>query len=708
MKKCFLLLFSLFLITGIKADEGMWMLPLIEKLNIQKMQGLGLTLTAEEIYSDTDTSLKDAVVIFGNGCTGIMVSQQGLVFTNHHCGYGAIQQVSSVEHNYLKNGFAAKDFADEIPCPGLTVTFLVKVEDVTEKVLSQIPASLTGKERVNKEEEVLSNISKEEELGENMYAQVVPFYSGNQYYLFVYEEFEDVRLTFTPSDAVGKFGGDTDNWMWPRHTGDFSVFRVYASPDGKPAEYAQENVPYNPKRFAPVSTKGYKEGDFTMIMGYPGSTSRYQTSWGIENRMKSNNQARIDARGVKQDIWQSYMYADEAINLAYASKYANSANYWKNSIGMNQAIKKLNIIERKKEEERAFGEWIKKDNSRLNKYKDVLQNLEDGYKKAFPYGKTANYLSESLLRGTEIPMMALRVSRILESGRLTVDEILESAKDFYKDYYPEVDKATLTAMLETYAKYADADAYPAVYNTIQKKYKNDYGKYVDYLFDKSVFTSYDKLKSALNNKKFAIEKDPAVIFVNDVYDTFLNITGDEYTKAAEKIADNERFYEAGLLEMAAEQGKAMSPDANFTLRLTYGTIGGYSPADATEYDYYSTVKGILEKEDPTNPEFIVPQDVKRAILNENFGNYTDDLTGKMQVAFISNNDITGGNSGSPVFNDKGELIGLAFDGNWEAMSGDIVFEPQLQRCINVDIRYVLFIMDKVGGAERLINELLLK
>ncbi|MDR0371806.1 MAG: S46 family peptidase [Prevotellaceae bacterium] len=707
MKKYFLLLFSLFLITGIRADEGMWMLPLIEKLNIREMQGLGLTLTAEDIYSDTDTSLKDAVVIFGNGCTGIMVSQQGLVFTNHHCGYDAIQQVSSIEHNYLKNGFAAKDFADEIPCPGLTVTFLVKVEDVTEKVLSQIPPDLTGEERAEKERAVRSNMSKEEELGENMYARVVPFYSGNQYYLFVYETFEDVRLTFTPSDAVGKFGGDTDNWVWPRHTGDFSVFRVYASPDGKPAGYAQENVPYSPKRFAPVSTQGYKEGDFAMIMGYPGSTSRYQTSWGIENRMKTTNQARIDVRGVKQDIWQSYMYADEAVNLAYASKYAGSSNYWKNSIGMNQAIKKLHIIERKKEEEKAFGEWIKKDNSRLNKYKDVLQNLEDGYKKVFPYGRTSGYLSESLLRGVEIPMIAQRVSRMLGNGA-TVDEVLESTRDFYKDYYPEVDRATFIAMLETYAKYADADAYPATYNTIRTKYKNDYGKYVDYLFDKSVFTSYDKLNAALNNKKFAVEKDPAVIFVNDVDNTYRYIRGDEYTKAAEMIADNERLYEAGLLEMGAEQGKAMYPDANFTLRLTYGTVGGYSPADAAEYDYYSTVKGILEKEDPSNPEFIVPQDVKRAIVNKDFGSYTDDLTGKMHVAFISNNDITGGNSGSPVFNNRGELIGLAFDGNWEAMSGDIVFEPRLQRCINADIRYILFIMDKVGGAERLINELLLK
>lgn len=707
MKKCFLLLFSLLLITGVKADEGMWMLPLIEKLNIQKMKGLGVTLTAEDIYSDTETSLKDAVVIFANGCTGIMVSQQGLVFTNHHCGYDAIQQVSSVEHNYLKNGFAAEKLENEIPCPGLTVTFLVKVEDVTEKVLSQIPEDLLGEERINKEEEIMRSVSDELELEDGLFAQVVPFYSGNQFYLFVYEEFEDVRLAFTPSDAVGKFGGDTDNWMWPRHTGDFSVFRVYASPEGKPAEYSEENVPYSPKKFAPVSTKGYKEGDFAMIMGFPGSTSRYQTSWGIENRMKSGNQARIDVRGVKQDIWQSYMYADEAINLAYASKYARSSNYWKNSIGMNQAIENLNIIERKREEEKAFNEWLNKNDDRSKKYKDVLSNIEDGYKKLFPYGKTINYLSESLLRGAELPGIALQVDR-MKKRNVPVESILERVKDFYKDYYPEVDKATFAAMLETYVKYTDADTYPNIYNTIQKKYKNNYARYVDYVFEKSAFTSFDKLSAALNNKKFAVEKDPAVIFVNDVYDTFMNITGDEYMQAAEKIDDNERFYEAGLLEMATEKGEAMYPDANFTMRLTYGTVGGYSPADAVDYHYYSTTRGILEKEDPSNPEFIVPQDVKRAILNENFGDYTDESTGKMHVAFISNNDITGGNSGSPVFNANGELIGLAFDGNWEAMSGDIVFEPELQRCINVDIRYVLFIMDKVGGAQRLINELTIK
>ena len=368
MKKILIVMLSLCLFTAVKADEGMWMLPLIEKLNIQKMNGMGLTLTADQIYSDKNVSLKDAVVVFGNGCTGVMVSNLGLVFTNHHCGFDAIQKHSTVEHNYLKNGFTAEKLEDEIPSPGLSVKFLVSVTDITERVISQLPETLLGKARVDKQDSIIRAIQKETEKGTQLIASVKPFYSGNEFYLFTYEEFTDVRFAFAPPTSIGKFGGDTDNWMWPRHTGDFSVFRVYCSADGKPAKYSKDNVPYSPKRFAAISNQGYKPGDYSMIMGNPGTTNRYLSSFGVSYRMKSSNQSRIDVRGAKQDVWRSFMRADEAINIAYASKYARSSNYWKNSIGMNNAIAKLGVIGEKQNQEKEFTNWINATPERKAKY----------------------------------------------------------------------------------------------------------------------------------------------------------------------------------------------------------------------------------------------------------------------------------------------------------------------------------------------------
>jgi len=707
MKKLSILLLSLCLFTGVKADEGMWMLPLIEKLNIQKMNGMGLTLSAEEIYSNKNVSLKDAVVIFGNGCTGVMVSNQGLVFTNHHCGFEAIQKHSTVEHNYLKNGFTAEKITDEIPSPGLTVTYLVRVEDVTNRILPQLPDSLTGKARMEKQDSICKSIRTESIKDTHFTAQVKPFYSGNEFYLFVYEEFTDVRFAYAPPTSIGKFGGDTDNWMWPRHTGDFSVFRVYCAPDGKPAAYSKDNVPYTPKRFANISNKGYKPGDYSMILGNPGSTNRYLSSWGIANRMKSSNQARIDVRGAKQDVWRSFMRADEAINIAYASKYARSSNYWKNSIGMNKAIAKLGILDQKQAEEKEFSDWTKVTPERQLKYKNVLQTLEEGYTKIYPYGRAMNYLREALISGVEMPYIAGKVKRMAKTGMPTDSLLLQSA-ELYKDYYPAVDEASFAVMLDMYKKSVDADALPEFYRFIQKKYKGDYARYAKVIYERSTFASFEKLSKAIIKNKVDYKNDPALLFSNDVLITLDGISSEEYTQTIERIKDAERLYEAGIKEMAAEKGKALYPDANFTMRLTYGKIGGYKPADAVDYKYYTTTKGILEKEIPGDAEFDVSPKLKKAITENNYGAYIDAKTGEMHVAFLSNNDITGGNSGSPIFNAAGELLGLAFDGNWEAMSGDIVFEPNLQRCINVDIRYIMFVMDKVGGAKRLIDELTIK
>jgi hypothetical protein len=704
MKKIIILLVSVLMYSGIKADEGMWMLPLIEKLNIQKVNGLGAVLTAEDIYSDKNVSLKDAVIVFGGGCTGVVVSNQGLIFTNHHCGFGAIQQLSAVGHNYLKNGFAAKTLSDEIPAPGLTVKFLVSIEDVTERIVSQLDEKIAGKERKTKQDSIISEIKKEQDKDSLYLVDVNSFYAGNEFYMFKYEVFKDIRFAYAPPTSIGKFGGDTDNWMWPRHTGDFSVFRVYSSPDGKAAEYSKDNVPYSPKRFAKISNAGYKPGDYAMILGNPGSTSRYLSSWGIDNRIKTGNRARIDIRGAKQAVWKSYMKADEAINIAYASKFAGSSNYWKNSIGMNNALQKLDVVERKKEEERAFQNWVNSSEENSQLYGNVLSDLENSYKILYPYDHAISFLVEAMISGVEMPRIASRIESLSQKD-LSNDEFIEKATEFYKDYYQEVDQETFAVMLAEYKKAVNADALPDFYTTIDKKFKGDYTKYAKYIYSKSVFSNSEKFLKLAKKGKINYKKDLALQFSNEVRETLSGFRTDDYKSAREKIADAERLYESGLKKMAEEKGVARYPNANFTMRLTYGSVSGYKPADATHYDYYSTTQGILEKEIPNDYEFDVPAELKKAIVEEDFGKYIDKQTGKMHVAFLSNNDITGGNSGSPVFNANGELIGLAFDGNWEAMSGDIVFEPELQRTISVDIRYVLWIMEKVGGAQRLIDEL---
>lgn len=707
MRKIILILLATISFLLLKADEGMWMLPLIEKLNMQKISGLGCSLTADEIYSDKNISLKDAVIVFGNGCTGVVVSNQGLIFTNHHCGYGAIQQHSTVEHNYLKNGFTAQKLEDEIPTPGLTVKFLVSITDVTERVMSQLPLSLIGKERVKKQDSILNVIKSEFSKDNNYVVSTKSFYADNEFYVFVHEEFKDVRFAYAPPSSIGKFGGDTDNWMWPRHTGDFSVFRVYSNKEGKPAEYSKDNIPYTAKRFATVSNKGYQPGDYSMIMGNPGTTTRYLSSWGIENRMNNINRARIDIRGAKQAVWTSFMRSNEAINIAYASKFARSSNYWKNSIGMNKALTKLQIVNRKKAEELAFEKWVNESETRKAIYGKVLTDLKTGYEKANTHTHALNFINESLVSGIEMPYIANKIAA-LTADKYNKDSVLAKATKHYLDYYAQVDEATFSVMIDAYKKAINRDYLPAFYSVIDKKFKGDSKKYAASIYSKSAFTTKEKLAKALNKKSLNLLNDPALLYWREVMGMVESIQKGPYKEASQQIADTRRLYEAGLKEMALATGTARYPDANFTMRLTYGKIGGYKPADAVDYNYFTTVEGILEKEIPGDYDFDVPAELKKAIVAKDYANYIDAKTGKMHVAFLSNNDITGGNSGSPIFNAKGELIGLAFDGNWEAMSGDIVFEPDLQRTINVDVRYILFVMDKVGGAKRLINELNIK
>lgn len=712
MKKLLFALISTIFIfsSSIKADEGMWLLPLIKQLNIEKMQQMGCELSAEEIYSVNNTSMKDAIVIFGRGCTGEVISEKGLVLTNHHCGYGAIQQHSTPEKDYLKDGFWAMSMNEEIPTPGLSVTFLVKIEDVTEEVLSILTNEMDEVAREDSAMAIGKRIATKSTEGTHYKGRVQNFYGGNKYYLLVYETFNDVRMVGAPPSSIGKFGADTDNWMWPRHTGDFSMFRIYADKDNNPAEYSAENVPYKPKHHLPVSIKGIEKDDFAMIMGYPGGTDRYMTSMEVEERMNIENENRIYIRGIRQELLLEDMLEDDAVRIKYSSKYAGSANYWKNSIGMNKALKQLKIVDKKKKEEVEFMNWVNQTPERKEKYAEALPLIKKYMDASGKLTHSRQYISETLLRGTELMYFASGMSKyekVFSDGneeeiKKAVEEIKEKARDFYKNYNAPTDQKVAKAMFKIFAQNVEKSYQPDIFNTIETKYKNDYVKFIDNVYSKSVFTDSVKLWAFLekpSSKKLA--KDPAYIAGTSIYSKYRAITKQLQPMYAD-LDKGHRLFIAGILEK--NEGKAMYPDANFTMRLTYGSVLDYYPMDAVHYNYITTLKGVMEKEDPDNWEFVVPAKLKELYEAKDYGQYALP-NGEMPVAFLTTNDITGGNSGSPVINGKGELIGTAFDGNWEAMSGDIVFEPELQRTISVDVRYTLFIIEKFAGAKRLIDEM---
>lgn len=690
------------------ADEGMWVLKELNKENLARMQELGLTVPLETLYSETNPCVANAVVIFGGGCTGITVSDQGLVFTNHHCGYGAIQKLSSVTHDYLKNGFVSQSLQEELPVEGLKVQYLKETVDVSERILSHIKGIDDEFKRITKADSIGQAICDSIGKGNSsLNARVIPFYSRNKYYLVVYNVFRDVRLAFAPPSSLGKFGGDTDNWMYPRHTCDFSAFRVYADANNQPAEYSASNRPYKPDYVAEVSLQGYDEKDYAMTIGFPGRTNRYLCSWGVRQRIEDSNMPRIEVRGIKQDIWKKAMLASDAVRIKYASKYAGSSNYWKNSIGMNRGLARLNVIDRKKAEEAAFTAWVNQTPERKAKYGDVLSLLEKGYTSSAESQKYATYLMEAFAGGTEI----IRLARIINSvdvEKSTPEEIEERLNDdiraFYKDYEPTLDQHVLAAMMKIVKERVPASLLPDIYRKVDKKYKGDYEKYAADVFGNTVLTSFDKVSALLKNKKLyekTMKKDPAAelslsatLAIYDVQQQLAAWDND--------IDKGERLYLAGLQEMHPE--RSFYSDANFTMRMSYGSIGGYQPYDAGWYNFYTTDKGILEKEDPKSSEFWVQPEILNMVKARDFGPYANEQ-GELQLCFISNNDITGGNSGSPVFDKNARVIGLAFDGNWEAMSGDIAFEPALQRTICVDIRYMLWMIDKWGKCPRLIEEL---
>ena len=710
MKKLFLMIAfaATMLPAQLRADEGMWLLQLMRSQNLEdNMKKLGLEISADEIYSPDAPSLKDAIGIFGGGCTGEIVSPNGLVFTNHHCGYSYIQQLSSVEHNYLKDGFWAANYDAELPCEGISFTFVSKITDVTDEINARLADGRMTVEQ-SFSSAALKSVAEELFAADNvegkqyLRAELKPYFEGNKYYLVYYKRYTDVRLVGTPPSSVGKFGGETDNWMWPRHTGDFSVFRVYGDADGNPAAYNANNVPLSTPKHLKVSLKGYEEGSYTMVMGFPGSTSRFLTGGEVESRMFAENDPRIAMRDAALTVIRQEMLKDEAINIQYANKLARISNYWKNSIGMNTAIVENKVVEKKLANEKIFVDFANKVNN--SEYATVIDRINT------LVSDNARMLYLSTLT-MELIMNVEFVYRNLSSnnkdamaaedgGRSTFEAIYAWLYD--RDYNHEVDRKIAKSVLPRFIELTTEDERPAHLNAMIKKYNGDVEAYIDYVYDNSILSSkknFDKFVKKPSAKK--LEKDPAMQLRDAVFAMYMDLVAQE--KAFTNVINPlHKTYLAGLLEMAA--GSPVAPDANFTMRLTYGVVKPYEPRDGITYNHITTLKGVMEKEDAENPEFIVPARLKELYNAKDYGRYALP-TGEMPVAFLSTNDITGGNSGSGVLNARGELIGLAFDGNWESLSGDITFDDNLQRCINVDIRYVLFVIEKLGGCKRLIDEL---
>ena len=697
------------------ADEGMWLLQMMQEQHlIDRLKAQGLLLETEDIYSPNSVSLKDAVGIFGRGCTGEIISPDGLILTNHHCGYDAIQQHSSVEHDYLRDGFWAKSRQEELPTPGLTFRFVERIVDVTDKVNADIKAGKV-KEEITFTTNYLNALAHAEMVQSDLRgkpgisAQALPFYAGNKYYVIFLKTYSDVRMVAAPPSSIGNFGGETDNWMWPRHTCDFSVFRIYADANGEPAAYSPNNVPLKAKKHLAISLKGIEEGDYAMIMGFPGSTNRYLTQSEVKQRMTASNEPRIRIRGARQGVLKTEMYANDKIRIQYASKYASSSNYWKNSIGMNKAIIDNKVLETKAEQEARFAQYAKETGNEA--YAKVVSQIDALIEKANPIVYQYNCFNEILRNGIEfsIPSNNLDSLRaaLVSKDKEGIQKYSEKLRIAFghihnKDYDHEVDRKVAKVLLPLYAEMVEADQLPAFYATIQGRFKGNYDAYVDELYDNSIYASEANLNKFLKKPTVkAIDNDLMKAFIEAKYEIGNKLIK-AYNEAHQGIDLLHKTYVRGLCDMYAPEPKA--PDANFTLRLTYGNVKPYDPKDGVSYKYYTTLKGVMEKEDPTNPEFVVPGKLKELYEAMDYGQYAL-ANGELPTCLLTTNDITGGNSGSPVINGNGELIGCAFDGNWESLSGDINFDHNLQRCIAVDIRYVLFIIDKFGGCKHLIDEM---
>ena len=716
MKKTILLsLLTTFTLAG-HADEGMWMLTDLKKQNAAVMYDMGLDISIDDVYSPDNISLKDAVVHFGGGCTGEVISAEGLVLTNHHCGYGYIQQHSSVEHDYLTDGFWAMTREQELPCEGLTITFIDKILDVTSYVKEQLkkdkdPEGLNylSPSYLSK---VAARFAKKEKIRTDEFTvlELKPFYGANKYYLFVKTVYKDIRMVGAPPSSIGKFGADTDNWMWPRHCGDFSIFRIYADKNGKPANYSATNVPLKVKKHIAINLKGVKEGDFTFVMGFPGRNWRYMISDEVEERMQTTNFMRDTIRGVRLRVLGEEMAKDAKTRIQYAAKYASSANYWKNAIGMNEGLIKLKVLDKKKEQQEHLLEYGRETGN--NSYKEAFDAIRSivAKRRNAVYHQQAIY--EALMLGTEfykVPNTDALRNALEKNDKKAIKEETEKLKEAYKkfynkDYNPEVDRKVSKQLIALYAKLIPAEQRISIFKQINENFGGSTDAFVDACFDKSIFRSQAALDAFLQNPDIKTLREDLMVqyskSVKDGYDATSN------AMKAETDAYNlaHKTWVAGMLDLKAKNGTPVYPDANSTLRLTYGKIGSYEPADGVEYLYYTTLKGVMEKEDPNNPEFVVPAKLKELYENKDFGPYAMP-DGRMPICFATGTDNTGGNSGSPVFNSKGELIGTGFDRNYEGLTGDIAYNPQLQRAACVDIRYTLFIIDKFAGAGHLIDEM---
>jgi len=708
MKKLFnlILILSLSLsqaLASMSKDEGMWLPLLISRLNHSDMQQKGFRLTADEIYSVNQGSMKDAVVSLGGFCTGELISNEGLMLTNHHCAFSSIQFHSSVSKDFLTHGFWAYSKKEELSCPEVYASILVRMEDVTERILSN----------ESSKDSIIKEITKEATAENHYTAYVRDMFNGNQYFLFVYEKFLDVRLVGAPPSSVGKFGGDTDNWMWPRHTGDFSLFRVYADKDGKPAAYAEDNVPYTPKYFFPVSLKGVKENDFAMVFGYPGRTERYLVADALEFNLNAYNPALIKALGKHLEIMKKDMDAEDAVRIKMADTYASLANGHKYFIGQSEGLKKSDVISKVRSDNEVFTAWVNESDERKEKFGNILSNLSSLYKNQMEAQSVLIYTNVGIARiGTIGNAMAyVRVLNMRKNKADAGSEIIEALQagldEQYKDYVPATDEKLLAAQLLLYYNEVPKALHPVVIKDILKKYKaksaeESFRKFAADVFKKSALTSKEKAAKLLSNPTVkALAADPAIAFAEKLSSEFGAKYGLSLRAYTTSKAENYKLYLQALMEKEPE--RKFYPDANSTLRMTYGTVQPYNPRDAVAYHYVSFAEGILEKMDNTSEEFKVPEKLEKLLRDRDYAEYAED--GKLVVCFLTDNDITGGNSGSPVINADGEIIGCAFDGNWESMTGDLVYDPAVKRTICVDMRYVLFIIDKYAGAKNLIDEM---
>lgn len=713
MHRLFVLLIALLLcLPKSMADEGMWIPLLLKKYNVEDMQAKGFRLTAEDVYSINQASLKDAVVIFGGGCTGEIISDEGLLITNHHCGYGAIQRHSTVEHDYLTDGFWAMSREEELPNPGLKVTFLKRIEDVTDQVLLGVTDDIEEQERSRIIRDQIMAIQQAATEGTHYSARVAPFFSGNQYFLFIYEDYTDVRLVGAPPSAIGKFGGETDNWMWPRHTGDFALFRIYAGKDNEPAAYAEDNVPFRPQKSLPVSLKGVEKGDFTMVMGYPGRTSEYIPSFVIEDQVNNTIPVSIDLRTQRLDIIMAAMELSPKIRIQYSAKKSGIANGWKKNQGVLKGLKRLDAISKKEAFEEEFTHWVEQDADRQARYGFILDEYRQIIADQSPYALANVYYSDAG-RAPEIVGFASRFNRLIiedeevdaESWARRKESLMGTIDRHFKDYHAPTDQQLLTALWTTWVEKADPRFVPADVLKAYQDYGGDMSRFAEELFQKSLFADEERLRSFIQDmdpkdgKK--ILQDPAFMLSQSLNQLYSDVIRPGLALGSERIPVLDRLYMQAQMDM--QPSKVFYPDANFTMRVTYGKVDDFEPADGIRYRHFTTLEGIIEKDNPDIYDYRVPERLKELYYARDFGQYGKD--GQMPVCFIASNHTSGGNSGSPVINADGQLIGVNFDRNWEGTMSDLMYDPDMCRNISIDIRYALFIIDKFAGATHLIQEM---